>query len=78
MKTYYRKCIKDLIIKDGNKVFTLEKGKEYLTSHVFKGQVTVLTNYWVPIPCKEYFKECKPAYGTKTRKGEYYNVCKKN
>jgi len=70
-RTYHRKCIKDLTIKDGEKIFTLEKGKIYLTSHSYNnGTVTVLTNYWVPVPCKEYFKGCRPAYGTKIRKGE--------
>lgn len=68
MRTYYRTCIKDLTIKDGSKVFTLEEGKKYLTSAAFGGYATVLTNFWVPLPHKEYFKGCKPAYGTK--KGE--------
>ena len=52
MKTYHRVCITDftLTAKNGD-TLSLKRGKEYLTSDVNKdGDVTVFTNFWVPVP----------------------------
>ena len=43
-KVYYRLCIKSIKCTDD---FTIERGKEYLTTRVKNGLVTVLSRFWV-------------------------------
>ena len=61
METFNRICIKDFTVKDGDKSFTIERGKEYLTSEVGSAPViggckpehdcvTVFSRYWVVVP----------------------------
>jgi hypothetical protein len=51
MKTFNCICIQDHTVTDksGNS-FTVNRGKEYLTSEEYKGRVCVLSSYWVWLP----------------------------
>jgi hypothetical protein len=51
METYNRICIKSLTLTDKEgTTFTVERGREYLTSREEAEQVTVLSTYWVRVP----------------------------
>ena len=50
METYNRICITDFELKAQNgDTLRLTRGKEYLTSSEKNGEVTVFTNFWVPV-----------------------------
>ncbi len=55
MKAYKRICIKDFTIRADNATVKLLRGKEYTTSRVRNGTLTVYTNYWIPRVPKEIF-----------------------
>ena len=55
MKTFHRICIKGAEFKDGEKTFSLKRGKEYLTTDVENGTVTVFSRMWVHGVEVEYF-----------------------
>lgn len=58
MKTYYRLCKEDYTIMDKEGIsFTIKRGKEYLTSEIIKGIVTVFSQYWVDVPIKIFAKD---------------------
>ena len=71
MKTFNRICIKDHTITDKQGTsFTIEGGKEYLTSAVngaraahgpsaAEGMVTVFSKYWVSVPVDIFAGEQK-------------------
>lgn len=51
MQTFRRICLKDHTIQDKcGQTFTVDRGKEYITSPEKNGMVTVFSNYWVPLP----------------------------
>ena len=61
MQTYKRICLKNYEIEDDDgKTFTLERGKEYLTSGVnaapsigpspIENHVIVFSSFWIPVP----------------------------
>jgi hypothetical protein len=51
MQTFHRICIQDHTVTDQEGTsFTVERGKEYLTSAEDKGSVVVFSRYWVPVP----------------------------
>jgi hypothetical protein len=52
MKTFNRVCIQSCTVEiDNYKKFTVERGKEYITSDVnSEGSVTVFSSYWVSMP----------------------------
>ncbi len=52
MKTFKRICIKGYEHPEARKL--IEKGKEYITSIVKDGKLTVFTRYWFEID-KKYF-----------------------
>lgn len=56
MKTYKRVCLKDYDLTQDLK---LERGKEYLTSEVEDGMVTVFTRYWIDVPVGVFTGEIK-------------------
>lgn len=70
MKVVKRICIKDLEIKaDDGGIFRLKKGESYDTTEentypaigpklTEPGCVVVLSNYWVPVPLREFFCTC--------------------
>lgn len=52
MKTWNRICIKsaEVVAQNGDR-HAIERGKEYLTSHVRKdGTVVVFGSFWTPFP----------------------------
>ena len=68
MKTFRRICIKDFTVVDGDKSFTVERGKEYLTSAIDsapvvggvkpkKDCVTVFSKYWLTVPIDNFAGE---------------------
>lgn len=54
-KTFKRVCIKSYTVTDGDKSFTIERAKEYITSPEHNGTVTVFTQYWIPLVPVEIF-----------------------
>lgn len=50
MKTFYRLCIETRTVADGDRTFTVERGREYITSDEKDGKVTVFSTYWVQMP----------------------------
>jgi hypothetical protein len=46
MKVVKQICLKDFEIKDGEKVLSLERGKEYLTTPPKDGELTIIAGYW--------------------------------
>lgn len=61
METFKRLCIRDYKVIDGDKEFTVKRGKEYLTSDINaapvllgikpkKDCVTVFAKYWLTVP----------------------------
>lgn len=64
MKTWRRICIHTYTVTDQDGVsFTLEQGREYLTSGVLDdNRVMVFSSYWVSVPLWVFAGE-EPAYG---------------
>lgn len=47
-------CLVDAEFKDGDKIASIHRGKEYTISTPENNEVTVFTNYWFKVP-ESYF-----------------------
>lgn len=70
MKTFKRICLRDYTVTDGKESFTLERGKEYITSEVgeapsivfpypMEKNIVVFTKYWFHAPAEIFGGEIK-------------------
>lgn len=60
MKTFKRICIKNhTILGKDEESFTVERGKEYITSPEKDGEVTVFAKYWAKLPVDVFAGEIR-------------------